>query len=194
MYYPTPNYLRKCFDTADNGPEIKATGQVGNINISSIITKLIQETGRFTENYASDLLYDIDHVIAMTEKHKVMPGENVIIGFGIRENGVDGNSFLMNRLKDSLGYYGYPDYARNYRKIYAVRIRNRYKQPNMLDGIPDCEVILRDITHSLNKMDERDKTWNPDEDVKAYLEKHDKNYAGLSEEEANCYAVRKRPA
>ena len=174
MYYPTPNYLRKCFDTADNGPEIKATGQVGNINISSIITKLIQETGRFTENYASDLLYDIDH--------------------GIRENGVDGNSFLMNRLKDSLGYYGYPDYARNYRKIYAVRIRNRYKQPNTLDGIPDCEVILRDITHSLNKMDERDKTWNPDEDVKAYLEKHDKNYADLSEEEANCYAVRKRPA
>ena len=192
MYYPTPDYLKRCYKAAGRTGQFVATGQVGNINISDITTRLIQTAGRFTEHYASDLLYDIDHIIAMTSKHKVMPGEDVIIAAGFRENGVDHNAFLMNRLQESLSYVGlsgYPDYARHYRKIYAVRIENAYEPDSCFDQVPGCTVTLRDITHNLVAFQDSDKNWNPDEEVNAYLARNPE-YAGMSEEEANCYAVR----
>ena len=168
MYYPTPDYLRRCYKAAGRTGQFVATGQVGNINISDITTRLIQTAGRFTEHYASDLLYDIDHIIAMTSKHKVMPGEDVIIAPGLS---------------------GYPDYARHYRKIYAVRIENAYEPDSCFDQVPGCTVTLRDITHNLVAFQDSDKNWNPDEEVNAYLARNPE-YAGMSEEEANCYAVR----
>lgn len=178
MYYPTPDYLMRSFEKARSERDIVTKGEIGNINLSSIFTKIIQTVGRFCESFASDMLYDIDHVIAMTSEHDVAPGEDVIIGFGIRENGVDHNAYIMNRLEGTVSYIGYPRPETMYRKILAVRVTNVNREST---------VTLRDITHSLPQFTEADRKWNPDEEVAKYKHAHPE-YA--DEEKYNLYAVR----
>ena len=87
-------------------------GYKWSINDSSILTKLIQETGRFAERFASDLFIDwrdVEHFIATGDT------ESKTWFFGIRECGVDHDSFINSRMANSKQYWKY-----EYRKIYRL--------------------------------------------------------------------------
>ena len=87
------------------------------VNISDIETKLIQNTGRFVEHYASDLFITMMSLYEYLENvEQAMLGRKVF-WFGLRESGVDGEGFLINRVGE------YPEYTYHehyYRRIYAV--------------------------------------------------------------------------
>lgn len=72
------------------------------INTSSILTKLIQETGRWCENYASDL-FD-SWVRNVEEKLKDGSLDSSTVVFAMRKGGVDHMEwYLVN--KDKSDYY-----------------------------------------------------------------------------------------
>lgn len=51
---------------------VKKTGYIGaGMNISGTVNMLIQNVGRFTEQFAGDLLIDLSHVYALVGKHPV---------------------------------------------------------------------------------------------------------------------------
>lgn len=84
-----------------------------NINYSDIFTELIQATGMGCEYYASDLFYDL------MEIHKTIKNlDNKVFYIGIRDSGVDGNSFIKSRLENS-STYG----TNNYIKMYRLEIK-----------------------------------------------------------------------
>lgn len=116
-----------------------------NINMSSIYSKLIQDAGRWTVDYASDILYDIeeiaDYIKNPTDKIAYFP-------IGIRRNGVDGYNFIISRLlntRSGLYPYVYPENV--YNALLSVKIIN---EPGKLT------VELWDIFHELNKIHESD--------------------------------------
>lgn len=106
-----------------NGQKITVEGQVyrssyngeltTNINFSDIFTELIQAAGMGCEYYASDMFYNL------TEIHKAIQSlDNKIFYIGIRDSGVDGNSFIKSRLENS-STYG----TNNYIKMYRLEIK-----------------------------------------------------------------------
>lgn len=79
---------------------ITADGQTGNINMSGIYTKLIQEAGRICEAYASDILIDINSVekwLAGRSQSEYAPTVGRSYCFGFRKMGVDHWDFAKNR-------------------------------------------------------------------------------------------------
>ena len=93
---------------------IEAEGRDFDINYSSILTKLIQESGRLCESYASDLFITWNS-IERKLKEKTM--ETSVYLFGIREMGVDHNEFILSRYNNNGCYAKY-----EYRKIYRLNI------------------------------------------------------------------------
>lgn len=71
------------------------------INTSSILTKLIQEAGRWCENYASDLFILWGSIKKQLEEATIEPGEYV---FAFRESGVDNNE-AYRLYADTENYY-----------------------------------------------------------------------------------------
>lgn len=65
-----------------------------NLNYSSILTKLIQEAGRWCRRYASDLFVDW-HSLANDIDNGTLDSRTMLFGF--REDGVDGNTFICSR-------------------------------------------------------------------------------------------------
>lgn len=73
-----------------------------DVNYSSILTRLIQEAGRWCERYASDLF--IDWCIIKKElETPACDGGNYFFGF--RKDGVDGLSFILNRIAENKEMY-----------------------------------------------------------------------------------------
>ena len=97
-----------------NAKVIKAYGRDFDINYSSILTKLIQECGRLCESYASDLFIDWYGII---RKLKERTMETSTYLFGIREDGVDHNTFVLSRYNNN-GFQA----KHEYRKIYRLDI------------------------------------------------------------------------
>lgn len=174
MYYPSPEYLRKAANKST--ALVKETGYIGaGMNISGTVNMLIQNVGRFTEQFAGDLLIDLSHVYALVGKHPVeAKGESVAIGFGIRRMGVDHNAYIMNRLSESarMNPMGYPDVEKSYRKVFVVLIDN---VPNLDIRDVACTVRLFDVTDNLGKMSEKDLAWNPDDDIHRHYEDRPEN-------------------
>lgn len=107
-----------------NGQKITVEGQVyrssysgeltTNINFSDIFTELIQAAGMGCEYYASDLYY------TLTAIEKIIKNfESDVLYIGIRDSGVDGNSFVKSRLENSSVYR-----TNNYIKIYRLEIKS----------------------------------------------------------------------
>ena len=94
------------------------------INYSSILSRLIQEAGRFCEYFASDLFIDWGGVLRWMEEAEDN-SESVFL-FGFRQNGVDGNSFVLSRYNN--GCYRYPE--KEYRSMWRLEISTNDK-----DGI-----------------------------------------------------------
>ena len=72
------------------------------INYSSILTKLIQEAGRWCERYASDLFILWNCNLEAPLTNGIIETKTLVFAF--RESGVDGNSWYENH-KDEPNYY-----------------------------------------------------------------------------------------
>ena len=84
-----------------------------SINYSSILTRLIQEAGRWCERFASDLFIDWNH--AWSKITSLSPdSDNLSFLFGFREAGVDHTEWVLARHNESRC----PHYE--YRKIYRL--------------------------------------------------------------------------
>lgn len=117
-----------------------ASSQKWDANLSSILTKLIQDTGRFTESYASDLFITWDTIEHLLDTHpELMDEKHRFQIFGIRKCGVDGNSYVASRLADEHTRIAVTnDY---YRRIYAVEW-----YPQGKDAL--C-IMLKDVQNSM---------------------------------------------
>ena len=101
---------------------IKAEGQVyyspyegkivNNINYSDIFSELIQAAGMGCEYYASDMFIELKSIEKDMENC-----ENSVRFIGIRDSGVDGNTFIECRLRNSATYG-----TNNYIKLYRLEI------------------------------------------------------------------------
>ena len=100
---------------------ISADGRISSytghydINYSSILTRLIQEAGRFCGRFASDLFIDWNCIVSKIEAAE--DGETHTFLLGFRADGVDGNTFIFSR------YNNYGDSARHkYRSLWRLDI------------------------------------------------------------------------
>ncbi len=199
MYYPTPKLLYKAWENGN--PICVEHGRLGRdeINISSILNYLIHNVGRFCESYAGDMLYELKYIHQLISAHPVEPGEDSIIVFGIRRNGVDGTGFLMSRLKndcwDHYSHYLYPE--RDYRKILAVRISTVADHSNgyLLPENGDTEVELRDLTDAFHSMEKEDADWNYENDgadrakfLRKYVQENRERLSAAVYEKLNDFA------
>lgn len=93
-----------------------AYSKAWDINYSSTFTKLIQEAGRLCDSYASDLFIDFTALMnRIKDAGHDYTGEVCL--FGLRDMGVDGNSFIQSRLENNPHYGQY-----DYRAIYRLEI------------------------------------------------------------------------
>lgn len=120
------------------------------ISMSDIYTRLIFETGRWVDRYASDLLYDIKAIDDYIKSPDKVQQANFPIG--LRKSGVDGTNFILSRLSDTrCGPSPYVYSERVYNKILAVSItldENNY----------NFTVKLYDITNNILTIDPNDHT------------------------------------
>lgn len=123
-----------------------------SVNLSSIMQYLIEATGRYTENYAIDLLCGIKHIYDTID---VIADETinkpVYIFFGIRRLGVDHFDYIIARHADAFSAPYVNDSDETYRKMYCVYIKKSIsdKTPNLIDVTAE----LYDITQKYHKLD-----------------------------------------
>lgn len=85
-----------------------------DINTSSVLTKLIQEAGRWCKSYASDLFVIWNDLASKIEDGSLQSGIRL---FGFRESGVDGSAFILSRYQSAvIAKY-------EYRSIWRLDIR-----------------------------------------------------------------------
>ena len=73
------------------------------INMSSIYTYLIHRVGRYTENYASDLIHVIDAINKALRDRCELDGKKSLVRtflVGIRYDGVDGNDSIAAKIRN----------------------------------------------------------------------------------------------
>lgn len=133
-----------------------------DITLPGLITLLIQNTGRFVEHYASDLLINLRSLDAYLDhtRYNERKDEDVIM-FGLRRDGVDGNAFVLSRL----GYNFnseinlnsefealHKSYSNEYRRLYLL-YTTKEKRPYAPSDEPIDEFCYRrmrlfDVTQS----------------------------------------------
>ena len=156
----TPATIRSAFDAASAKScrmLAESEGDMGNINMSDVITVLIQYAGRFVERYASDLVISLDSLRMLTDRIFPVDGRiDEVFAFGMRRCGVDHNEFVISRLKDTMrGTCDSFVYAEQvYRKVLAVHVV--IDPAERAEGCPHVSVVLCDITDDLYKMDGSD--------------------------------------
>lgn len=119
----------------------------GNLHVLEDI--LIQATGRFCEEFCSDLLIEFQHIQACLNTNDF---DTRYFAFGIRQRGVDDIPFIsvnirQNDYKLSHGYY---------RKIYAIKINNEQLDE---DNNAAIKIQLKDIS-DLDEYDIKHMTIN----------------------------------
>lgn len=97
-------------------------GVKSNIDISSAITKLIQDTGCYVERSASDIVILINSLTTALEYPRDNNGR--IFLFGMRRDSVDNYESVREQMWDSLNNPAY--FEERYRKIWAVKIEIRH--------------------------------------------------------------------
>lgn len=83
-----------------------------NINYSTILTKLIQEAGRWCERYASDLFIEWTSIVNQLSNPDYTGGTYV---FGFREDGVDDMVYILHKMGN-----GYS--TDHYRAVWVLEI------------------------------------------------------------------------
>lgn len=82
------------------------------INYSDILTKLIQEAGRWCRRYASDLFIDWEVIDRHIKERTIRSGSYL---FGFREDGVDDKTYILHR-------YNADEPRETYRAIWRLDI------------------------------------------------------------------------
>ena len=108
----------------DTGRRSSSSGAY-EINYSSILTRLIQEAGRYCERYASDLFIDWSCVLDWISSADA--GDEKSFLFGFRENGVDHDAFVLSRFN---GSYCCPE--KEYRSMWRLDISTDYDDRIMM--------------------------------------------------------------
>lgn len=154
---PIARTLIQTYEKDQNPPICSETGSYRNINTSHTLTKLIQETGRFTERFASDLFIDWQHVeniIGYGNWMRPKNNETHYLAFGIRRDGVDGNAYVIRNLLNTAKGNGSCMWAdKIYRKLFILKIQltydeiQRQKCFNIDDMNCDVTMALKDLTH-----------------------------------------------
>lgn len=121
-------------------------------NISStmtgIHTLLIQETGRYVESYASDLLISIeelDTALKLMGLKKIKDPDyrhKAIYVFALRESGVDHSEYVTSQMKNYRQNPSAFDYY--YRKIYAIKVETVDD-----NGFPAIAIEMKEIRKEL---------------------------------------------
>lgn len=109
--YTESDFTYKKYTFTANGQWDYSYGDKFNINASSILTKLIQEAGRWCESYASDLFISWS-IIEETLKTRGNRTEKYLFGF--RKSGVDHKEWVIHRYNNQEKY--------EYRAIWVLDI------------------------------------------------------------------------
>lgn len=137
-------------------PIYRETGSWSNsenawsMNLSGMLTHLIQETGRFVEYYASDMLITLRHVDEWLHDKDF---EHDALLFGLRESGVDHEAYIRSRLEQCTVYSVEKHRIINdyYRKIYAIE---GYIEENKL------VIVLKPVSDSITEIaNHKPVTW-----------------------------------
>lgn len=154
----TPATIRAAFNNADE--ILEEYGDMGSVNATGIMTKIMHAAGTLNERWATDALYGLDKIRALSDRPFALDGAygnfDEIITFGVREDGVDHNAYIMSHLLESRrmpSEFVYP--KTRYRKILAVRMR-AYTERDL--GRVRVNFSLRDITDKLHSLDPADLT------------------------------------
>lgn len=116
---------------------ITAEGYQWEINWTSIQSKLIYLAGRYCDRFASDINIDVFTIMKQLE-HRVLKSGTHLYGF--REDGVDSNSFVINRYSRQYEYSNL--YGAQYRALWRLDIEVR-------DG--DIEMKLYPVERSISQ-------------------------------------------
>lgn len=107
-------------------------------SFDSIFSAICPLVGRFAEHHSHDFL--ISYLSMIDDLKEAEDGYEDISIFGIRESGVDGNTFTFIRLRDNKDNYAFVDSY--YRRVIGVIVRkhiNAYKEI-------EVEFIVKDIS------------------------------------------------
>ena len=100
-----------------NGVELERQSEI-NINFSDIFTRLIQESGRYCEHYASDLYYELREIDDKLRDASIETHSRL---FGFREMGVDHTDYVMCAARENSEAFHY-----RYRSIWRLDIEVAY--------------------------------------------------------------------
>lgn len=122
----TPATIRAAFNHAEEISE--EYGDMGSVNATGIMTKIMHAVGRYNDRWATDALYGLDKIRALSDRKFVLDDRygnfDEIICFGVREDGVDHNAYIMCHLLESRHMpQGYVFPKHRYRSVLAVRMR-----------------------------------------------------------------------
>ena len=122
--------------------------------VEAVQTALIQITGRFCETYASDLIITLAQLDAFVEDHDICTDteDRWVIPVGIRDSGVDHESFILDRLNNNRTAYGYTHAESVYRKILAIVVEDEEDVVGVRRFFS-----LYDITHDCYRLDPEDE-------------------------------------
>ena len=121
--------------------------------LTGINTQLIQETGRWVERYASDLLISIRSMTDEIEKAyaDILAGSEPalprIFVFGLRANGVDHLEFVTAEMKNNL--HNASNFENYYRKIFAVKAEIYEEEGHTRRIDMTLAEIKRELAHKL---------------------------------------------
>lgn len=104
-------------DTFTDSGRLSSYSGKWEVNYSDILTRLIQEAGRYCEHYASDLFIDWEAVTDFIRDAQV--GDRKTLLFGFRQMGVDHDSFIFSRF-NQYDYYAKHEYRSLWRLDIAV--------------------------------------------------------------------------
>lgn len=101
----TAEYFKATYDNYDvRDAGANLTNGVWDVNMSDIITRLIQLAGRYCERYASDLFIEWRSSSANPEEKDFhYAGGKMIFGFG--QNGVDTDNTVIKNYNNNPYYY-----------------------------------------------------------------------------------------
>lgn len=113
-----------------------------NYNVSSMLTTLVQETGRFTERFASDVIISIKSFEEALDEP--FEHDDEIFLFGMREGGVDHYEFV--RCNMSNYEYDCGKFENYYRKIYAIKLSI---EDSITGNSDEVKLVMKEIRKAL---------------------------------------------
>lgn len=155
---PIAKTLIRAYEKDQTPPICSETGSYGNINTSQTLTRLVQETGRFTERFASDLFIDwkhVENIIGYGNWMRPKNNETHYLAFGIRRDGVDGNAYVIRQLIDTTDKQSaYLNAEKTYRRLFILKIQLTYDEIQLQKGFNvndiTCDIVmeLKDLTEA----------------------------------------------